>query len=111
MEKAVRLMGNIMVSGGQERIFCLDGMFFHRNRRLCTARRKTKNVKRELEKERQKASKRFDVKDQTLLYIKRLWVYNRECPPRDLLHAPISETKIHFWRKKAMYIESYASDR
>lgn len=96
MEDVLRLMSNVIVPGAHGHMFCSDLTFCHKDESFRAAKEEIEDVEGDLAGEKEKVSEIFEVRDQALLYIKRLEVYNLDSRPRDLFHASVSEMGILF---------------
>lgn len=99
MKGAVSLGGKIMAFGAHGHMFGLEVAIHKYNRSLCTATEKVECVRGELEAEKRRRRKFFDLKGQPFVGSKHLGVYIRDLCQRNLFHASVFETEIHSWRQ------------
>lgn len=95
-EDPVRLMGNVNVLGAHGHIIRPDLMFYHWNGSLRTAKEKVRDVKEQLEREKENVPETLEAEDQAISYIKTCGVYSCGPRQRDIFCASASEIKISF---------------
>lgn len=96
MENAFRLMGTDMALGTHRQTFSSDLVFCHWSRSLRAAKGNLADAKGELARKKESVLEPSKAEDQALMYLKSHRVHSRDPHRRDLFHATVSETEIHF---------------
>lgn len=75
IEDALKVVGSVTAPGPHKHIFCSDLLFYRWKKTLRAVAEKLKKVKKDLEREKEKLLKIFELEDQALSYVRSSVVY------------------------------------